>query len=160
MNKWIKLLESISVTFPKLNIVILGDVFDKHITHYLTAANKNAISLINQTALEELPYIISKSLVHIGGDSGLLHVAGAVETKTITIVGGSDPQIFGWHKIDASIHKIIQHKLSCHPCYRHYLPNHLRASDPKNCPDFECIKGISVDEVFRVFNDLMSTNLA
>jgi hypothetical protein len=160
LNKWIKLLEKISVTFPRLNIVILGDVFDKDITHYLTAANKNAISLIDQTGLEELPYIISKSLIHIGGDSGLMHVAGAVETKTITIVGGSDPQIFGWHKIDDSIHKIIQHKLSCHPCYRHYLPNQSRTSDPKNCPDFKCIKGISVDEVFRVLSDLMPPDLA
>ena len=158
-NNWFTLLNLIGAEFPKLNIVILGDQYDNHVGHYLSSANAKTISLIDQTMIEELPSILDESQLHIGGDSGLLHIAGSVGTKTLTIVGGSDPDVFGWHKISPANHKIVQHKLYCHPCYRHYLPNQSRTTSPSKCPDFKCISGITVEEVFQMFTKLMTTPL-
>tara|TARA_B110000037_G_C17047583_1_gene476345 strand:- start:167 stop:1195 length:1029 start_codon:yes stop_codon:yes gene_type:complete len=155
LTNWMRLFGKMALSHPKLKIILLGDSFDMQMTAYLKSANDNVISLINQTKLEELPPLLSEGIIHIGGDSGLLHIAGAVQTKTITIVGGSDPNIFGWHQIDYKKHRLVQNKLECHPCYRHYLPNQTRTSNPLNCPDFKCIRSITAEQVYNVFVELM-----
>ena len=66
---------------------------------------------MTQTEVKELPNIIKQSRLHIGGDSGITHLAGAVKTPTITIAGGSDPSLFGWHKVNSNKHILIQHEL-------------------------------------------------
>ena len=146
VGQWIKLVQEIRTAFPELIVKVLGDNSDLAYAGYFSQMGSNVDVLIDKTSLAELPKILSGSALHIGADSGLLHVAGAVGTRTITICGGSDPELFGWQKLDAKKHLIVQHKMDCHPCYRYYLPNRSRVEAANDCPDFKCIRGIDPSE--------------
>lgn len=156
LDNWVDLTKKFIELYPEIKILVLGDSHDSHMEPYLTSLGSNVQSYINNTQLSEIPSLIQGALIHIGGDSGLLHIAGAVGVKTITIAGGSDPEIFGWHKIDRNRHYLIQHKLPCHPCYRHYLPNQSRTIDPAKCPDFKCIRDVTVNEVVLAIESLLN----
>ncbi|GAB5538617.1 MAG: hypothetical protein Salg2KO_07200 [Salibacteraceae bacterium] len=147
---WNELITAITYAYPDLKIKVLGDDHDSAMSKAMTEQNEQIELLIGKTSVDMLPEVLSKSRLHIGGDSGLTHIAGAVGTPTVTIVGGTDPNIFGWDKIDPNKHVLIQNKLDCHPCYRWYLPNRSRVSDPTLCPDFKCIKSITVSDVFNM----------
>jgi ADP-heptose:LPS heptosyltransferase len=85
-----------------------------------------------------------------------MHIAGCVGTPTITVWGGSDPELFGWQKIDRSKHRVLQKKLSCHPCNRWISPNTSKVELPSMCPDFECLQQISarmlLDVIYESIN--------
>lgn len=149
LSNWLTLLTLLLNEYKNLNILVLGDQYDLLTEPYFKNLNSRVVSLIHKTKISELPGILYQSKLHIGGDSGLLHITGTVGTKSITVVGGSDPKIFGWHKINPEKHLIIKHSLPCHPCYRHYLPNQTKTSAPAACPDFKCLKSISAQEVFE-----------
>lgn len=152
LDKWISLLKQIRHHFPEYELMILGDSTESHLSPYFKQLGSKVTIKIGQTEVKELPNIIKQSRLHIGGDSGITHLAGAVKTPTITIAGGSDPSLFGWHKVNSNKHILIQHELKCHPCYRWYLPNKSRVEHASQCPDFKCIREIQVDEVFSEVN--------
>lgn len=147
-GNWLELIEQLIQQHPNHTLVVLGDQYDEHLSGYLERWKGQIVNLINRTELKELPSILQGASLHIGSDSGLLHIAGVVGTPTVCIVGGSDPSLFGWHKVHSK-HRIVQHELACHPCYRWYLPNRNRVEHASECPDFKCITSISTNEVFN-----------
>ena len=152
LDKWLSLLEQIGHHFPEYELMILGDSTESHLSSYFKQLGPKVTIIIGQTEVKELPNLIKQSRLHIGGDSGITHLAGAVKTPTITIAGGTDPSLFGWHKVNSNKHIVIQHELKCHPCYRWYLPNKSRVEHASQCSDFKCIREIQVDEVFSAVN--------
>ena len=147
LDRWTTLIETILEHNSDLSVIVLGDRHDRSMGTAMEALHPSIITLVDKTPLHLLPGIVTKSVLHIGGDSGILHVAGTVGTPTITIVGGSDPALFGWHRVDDKKHLIVQHLLACHPCYRWYLPNRTRVKEAIQCPDFACIRSIDPTEV-------------
>ncbi|MEZ4720707.1 MAG: glycosyltransferase family 9 protein [Flavobacteriales bacterium] len=148
---WAQLIQLIQLEQPALRILILGDSTEYEICRHLAAASENVDNRCGLTTISDLPVVIGQSRLHIGGDSGLLHVAGVLGIPSICIAGGSDPEIYGWHKINAQKHAVIRNKLDCHPCYRWYLPNKTRVTNPQKCPDYKCIQSISPETVFECF---------
>lgn len=146
-RSWMALIRLLAQAYPKTQLLVLGDETEQHMNRVFGDISPNVQALAGQTTLEELPGLIAGAQLHIGGDSAMLHVAGCVGTKTVTICGGSDPEIFGWHKINDVKHLLVKHTISCHPCYRWILPNRSRVEDASKCPDFKCIRSIEPAEV-------------
>lgn len=146
-RSWMEFIAMLSKAYPETQLIVLGDETEMHMNRVFEGVSPKVQALAGQTTLEELPGIIAGAQLHIGGDSAMLHVAGCVGTRTITICGGSDPEIFGWHKIDEAKHLLVKHTISCHPCYRWILPNRSRVDDASKCPDFKCIRSIEPAEV-------------
>lgn len=144
-EKWQKIIDTLS-TQTSYSLVILGDENEVNLTNTL-ADNKNIINLIGNTHIEDLPGILAGAALHIGHDSGLMHIAGCLGTPTITVWGGSDPVLFGWQKINPEKHVVLQHKLSCQPCNRWIAPNTTRVEIPSMCPDFACLQKISTEQL-------------
>jgi ADP-heptose:LPS heptosyltransferase len=115
IEQWQASIQKLLETYPNLQLVLLGDEHDYQLGERMTQISPRLVNLIDKTRLEDLPGLIAAAEFHVGGDSGLLQIAGTVGTNSVTIIGGSDPEIFGWHKINPAKHKIIQHKLGCHP---------------------------------------------
>ena len=154
IGKWLDLVALIHQRHPKIQMIVLGDEYDRSISGYFKHWSHTATDLIAETTMAELPMIIQGAVVHLGSDSGLLHIAGVVNTPSICIAGGSDPELFGWHKVNNK-HKVIHHQLDCHPCYRWYLPNRSRVDHAGNCPDFKCIQSIEPAEVFEAIHQML-----
>lgn len=157
LASWKKLVRHITDTFPHLSIVLLGDDTETPLAPEFEMMAPQVHSLIGKTSLPELPSIVGAAVLHIGGDSALQHIAGCVGTPTVTIWGGSDPETFGWHKINAQKHRLVKHTIACQPCNRWIAPNTSRVKNPLLCPDFKCIRSIEEEEVFRVVSEQLVT---
>ena len=105
--------------------------------------------LVGSTNLEEAIYILSSAEVVVSNDSGLMHVASAVESKKlVSLFGSSSPNYTApLSKNDNSI--VIYKSLSCSPCFQ------------KKCPlnHFDCMNQISPHEVYSsISNNLFRTD--
>ena len=112
----------------------------------------NVYSLIGKTSIQEVLSIIKNSVLFVGLDSGLMHIAVSLNIPTFTIWGPSDFNLYGYEKINSDKHEIIYKNIYCRPCNSWIAPNTKRISKPEDCPDFRCMKELKPDEVFNRFN--------
>ncbi len=156
-DRWQELLKWLISEYQNHQLVLLGDNTEEWINEALSWDKRRVQSLIGTTSLQELPAILEGAALHIGGDSGLMHIAGCVGTSTVTVWGGSDPELFGWKKINPQKHHEVRIKdLDCHPCNRWIEPNTSKASEPGLCPDFRCIRDIDLDDVTAAISNAMA----
>ena len=85
---------------------------------------------------------VHQSQFYIGLDSGLMHIAVALNKPTFTVWGASNPILYGYEWIDPKKHKIVSLNLKCAPCSAWINPNTSRVTNPLECPDFKCIRDI------------------
>ncbi len=144
-KNWLQLFKHLSNS----TIVLLGDNTETHLNNTLNSKDyPNIISLIGKTNLNDVMEIISNSKYYIGLDSGLMHIAVSLNKPTFTIWGASNPKLYGYAwKRDK--HKTVYLNLSCSPCSSWINANTSRISNPNQCPDYKCIKDISVEMVTK-----------
>lgn len=152
-ENWLHLFKHLSRT----TIVLLGDTSETHLNNAINSKDfPNVISLIGKTSLSEVMEIIYHSNYYIGLDSGLMHIAVALNKPTFTIWGASNPKLYGYDWMGDK-HKIVSLNLSCSPCSSWLNANASRVSNPSQCPDYKCIKDISVELVTRELDKFTQT---
>ncbi len=152
-ENWLHLFKHLSST----TIVLLGDTSETHLNNAINSKDfPNAISLIGKTSLSEVMEIMNYSNYYIGLDSGLMHIAVALNKPTFTIWGASNPTLYGYEWLGAK-HKIVSLNLACAPCSAWLNANTSRVTNPLNCPDFKCIKDISVEMVTKQLDKFIET---
>lgn len=138
------------------SIVLLGDDHETHLNNPINLKEfPNVISLIGKTSLNEVMEIIYHSQFYIGLDSGLMHIAMALNKPTFTIFGASNHKLYAYDWIGEK-HKIISLDLKCAPCSSWINANTSRVSNPNQCPDYKCIKKISVEMVAKELDSFMA----
>lgn len=158
LENWLSFFNHIHDILPETALVILGDETELALNEKLNSSeNKNIISLIGKTSLTEVMDVIHYSQFYIGLDSGLMHIAVALNKPTFTIWGASNPTLYGYEWLGEK-HKVVSLYLPCSPCSAWINPNQSRVTDPLNCPDFKCIKELSTDIVTEAFNTFLKTN--
>ena len=101
------------------------------------------VSLIDKLSLEESMGVISLARLHIGVDSGLLHVAVVVGTPAIGIFGCTLPEFLFTEKYRRPF---VVSQVECRGC------GHWNAATPytTNCPNnIRCMQEISPEEVLQ-----------
>ena len=95
-----------------------------------------SLNLAGKTSLAVLGAVIAKLSILVTNDSGPAHVAYALSTPSVTVFGGTNPEVWGPLKCDR--HQILVHKILCHPC------------DYGQCPvGYTCLEGITVQQVLE-----------
>lgn len=99
------------------------------------------VSLVNQLSLEESCALIARSHLFIGIDSGLLHIAAALQVPCVGIFGPTSPQL----RLPAKdAQNCVVSRIQCQGCH-HRIP---RIHWETGCPyDAACMKSIPVAEV-------------
>ena len=124
--------------FPH-QLMILGGKEEQALGQKLKNSwGERATDLTGKLNLKELPALLERCELLISNDSGPVHVAAAVGTRVISLFGrnqaGLSPR--RWRPLGHG-HTVIQKDVGCVVCLAH------------NCTiDFECLKAITVDEVF------------
>ena len=150
LNNWISFIKQ----NPKEHFVILGDKNELQLSNKFNDEKLNNVTnLIGETSLSEVFDILHFSQLYLGHDSGIMHMAAAIDKPTLTIWGGSNYNLFGYQNVTSKKHKIITKSPSCWPCNSWLNQNKNRVENPENCPDFKCLKDISVDEFNLMFKD-------
>ena len=118
-------------------ILILGSNNEKNIGDKIVT-NKNMINLCGETTITDAVDLIHISEFCVSNDSGLMHLASATNTKSISIYGATSPELTPPLTINKEIH---YRGISCSPCFE------------KKCKygHYNCLVEIQVDDVFKSF---------
>jgi ADP-heptose:LPS heptosyltransferase len=95
--------------FTRLLVPIPVVVAGQSDTHF--AMDRNGVSLVNQTDLPELIWLLRRSSFIVSVDSGPMHIGAAITSELLSIHTWSDPDSVGPYNPDAWIwkaHRIFQ----------------------------------------------------
>lgn len=130
----------------KIKIVVLGGERDKKIGSFLKK-QKSIIDLSGQLSLLETAHIISKGKMIVSNDSGLMHMATAVQTPVLAIFGSTVKEL-GFFPYRSESVVIENSQLSCRPC------SHIGR---KKCPrgHFKCMEEITPEQVYAGLKSIL-----
>jgi len=102
----------------------------------------HVLDMTGKTSLKQAMALIKCCDVFVTNDSGLMHVAAALETPLIAIFGSTNPITTGPVGPNS---RVIQSQLPCSPCLKPHCPEgHL-----------DCMNQIDVDTVFNAAEEML-----
>ncbi|GAB4288602.1 MAG: glycosyltransferase family 9 protein [Ignavibacteriaceae bacterium] len=133
----------------KYNVVLLGGADDIELCKLLAEDNPEVINLCKANDLLQIGADLKKCRVLICNDSGLMHLASAVNVPVVAFFGSTVKE-FGFLPYKVSNLILENNLLTCRPC------SHIGRSD---CPrkHFKCMKEISPGFAFNKILDFIGT---
>jgi ADP-heptose:LPS heptosyltransferase len=146
LNKARALLEASLRSFPDWTIVLTGSSHDRATIARLIAgmpANR-AANMAGQLTLGETAAWIAQASFLVGPDTGILHLAAALEIPTVALYAPTSASLVGPRSFTAR-HHILQKMPTCDPCLA------------KRCPykPPTCMDQIPVERVLQSMRDLI-----
>jgi heptosyltransferase-2 len=126
---------------------LIGSQEDARITTEISGTESpHLYNLVGRTRLEDVVDLLSVASCVISNDSGLMHVAAAVDTPVIALFGSTSPKINPPLSPRATI---LWRELSCSPCHQ------------RNCPlgHTNCLYELSVDRVQEALTRATETSI-
>lgn len=116
----------------------------RNITTALNSRGLNTLSVVGQLSLEETSLAIHHAAAFVGLDSGLAHIAVALNRPTVVLFGPTDPVKWG---TDGGHHKVIYKAVPCSPCaiFGYFRP----------CSTFACMKLITTADVVNALKQVL-----
>ncbi|MGB2599594.1 MAG: lipopolysaccharide heptosyltransferase II [Candidatus Omnitrophota bacterium] len=147
-ENFIRLSKMILENFENVEVMVTGAEKDTELASGIVEAvgDKKCYSIAGKTKLNELAALFKKCDLAVSSDSGPLHLASALGMTTIGLFGPTSPKITGQRGRARNI--VISKDVGCEiPCY-------VEECDK----DHECMKAITVEEVFRAVSKELSNN--
>ena len=121
---------------PQLTILLLGNRKEKQLCNRIIEGihNSRVFNLAGKLSVGMIASFIQDIDLLVTNDTGPLHIAIALGTKTVSFFGPTSPELFGPLQ-DHDRHIIFYQKPDCKPCLQ------------KKCRDPHCLSSISVDRV-------------
>ena len=117
-----------------IQAVIIGGPGDQQLAEQIvTRAQSAPVNIVGQTSLKQLAYIISNAKALVGGDTGPMHLAAALKTPVVALMGPTDIRRNGPY---GQLDNALVTAYDCHGCWRRACPKHI-----------DCLDGIDVDRV-------------
>jgi ADP-heptose:LPS heptosyltransferase len=133
------------------SIILFGSPEEEDIVKRVEVAMRNkALNTAGKLSLEQFVALLKKCPLAICNDSGPLHMSVGLGLKTICLCGPVDERVYGPYPISRD-NAVIKKELSCRPCYKNFR-------FPGCDYNHECLRGISVDEVFAAAERLIRRN--
>jgi len=111
--------------------------------------NPDNVVIVRDISIPTAAALIGKLNAFVTNDSGLMHVANAVQTPIVAILGPTNPNYIKPWKVKS---EVVRNELPCSPCF-YYSPRPLRCSlDGK----FSCLTGLEVDKVSAALKSVLS----
>lgn len=146
-EKFVRLAKMILEHFGDVEIIITGSEKDAVLARTMSAdvADRRCYALAGRTKLNELAALFKMCVLVISADSGPLHLASAAGSATLGLFGPTSCKITGPRGKGKNV--VISADVNCEtPCY------------VENCEkDHECMKAISVEEVFKAAEGMLGT---
>jgi heptosyltransferase-2 len=122
--------------------ILLGSLEDRKSSERMGEKARHAlIDLSGKTNLKQAMSVIARCNLFISNDSGLMHIAGALNVPLVAIFGSTNPVTTS----PAGNKSIVVHKsVSCSPCLKEVCPT-----------DFRCMDMVTVDDVYETARGLL-----
>jgi len=127
----------------RCRFVITGDRNELNLAEFLIKdSNAKIINLCGKLSLRELGALMQRCNAFIANDTGIIHIAAALNVPLVAIFGPGylsryDPRVIS----DKA--EVVYNKAECAPC------------DKVTCSDMRCLKALSVDKVIAAALALM-----
>ena len=112
----------------------------------LKRKSKVPITTFDDLTLPEITALASKAKLFVGNDSGIAHIAAAVQTPTVVIFGSSNRN--HWRPWTDAPNEIVYEEFPCQPC-----PGYV-------CAEFgepRCVLSIKIESVFEAIERVVDT---
>ena len=104
-----------------------------------------SIAAFTNLTLPEVTALLSQARLFVGNDSGIAHIAAAVETPSVVIFGSSNRAHWGpWATKPA---EMVFDELDCQPCHGYYCEKFAQP---------ECINGVAVERVMAAVERVLA----
>lgn len=113
----------------------------------LVAESDVPVAAFDNLSLPEITALASRAKLFVGNDSGIAHIAAAVNTPSVVIFGSSNRD--HWRPWTDAPNEIVYQEFSCQPC-----PGY-------ECREFgeaRCILSISLEQVFDAIERVLATD--
>ncbi len=130
----------------QIKTIIIGSTQEAGLAEKIATASKIAQPIVaaGTFTLRQLAALLSGATLYVGNDTGPVHIAIAMRTPTICILGGGN--FGGYHPYgNPALHRIVYHKMDCFNCSWKCKYNTTM-----------CIERISFEQVWAETNDLLS----
>jgi lipopolysaccharide heptosyltransferase II len=128
----------------KLATVAVAATNEAAILRDLETHSRVPIHALENLTLSEITALASKATLFVGNDSGIAHIAAAVETPSVVVFGSSNR--VHWRPWTDAPNEIVFTEFACQPC-----PGHTCAvfGEPR------CILSVRPDEVFAAIDRVL-----
>lgn len=117
-------------------VCVVGTLKDRPLGEIIArAAPERVINLCGETNLDQAVLLISRLAAAICNDSGLMHIAAAVNTPVIGIYGPTSPDT---HPPLADARRILSARTLCSPCHQRICPYGHHACMTRITPEQVC----------------------
>ncbi|MCX6357838.1 MAG: lipopolysaccharide heptosyltransferase II [Candidatus Aureabacteria bacterium] len=122
-------------------IVVVGGTQEHALADTLCrGAHAGIVNMAGRTTIPELAALISRCDLFVSNDTGPMHLAAAVGTPVVAIIGPTNAGATG----PLGKHILLKKDVSCAPCMK------------RECPtDHKCMELIAVEEVYRAVDTLL-----
>jgi ADP-heptose:LPS heptosyltransferase len=117
---------------------------EKHIIEELSRKTSTVFQGFMDLTLPEITALASRAKIFVGNDSGIAHIAAAVNTPTVVIFGASN--INHWRPWTNAPNEIVYSK---NPCNHHTGEIRKGSENPK------CIRCVTVEEVCKAIERVL-----
>ena len=122
----------------ELQIVAVATEKEREVLENLKNLSRVPITTFDNLTLPEITALAIRAKIFVGNDSGIAHIAAAVQTPSVVIFGSSN--INHWRPWTDAPNEIVYEKLPCRPCAGYFC---------KEFSEPECIKRVSVESVIE-----------
>lgn len=97
-----------------LQVVAVGTPKDRNTLEKLKDISQVPIEIYDNLSLPQTTNLVSKAQIFVGNDSGIAHIAAAVETPSVVIFGSSNRA--HWSPWTNAPNEMVYEEFSCQPC--------------------------------------------
>lgn len=134
------------------NVIFFGGKRDLNMKSYIKAnLGDDAILLIGDTSIRENMALLKKCSGLICNDSGIMHVATALDIPVFAIFGPQSPVKFGPYSSKA---RVFYKAFPCSPCKQKFF----KECEPSERMTPKCVEAISVEEVYSKILEAINVN--
>ncbi|MFL6374852.1 MAG: glycosyltransferase family 9 protein [Pyrinomonadaceae bacterium] len=129
-----------------LDVIAIAAKAESRTLDELRRASNSTITTYNDLTLPEITALASGASIFVGNDSGIAHIAAAVETPAVVIFGSSNR--VHWRPWTDAPNEIVFNPFDCQPC-----PGYTCEA----FGDSRCIRSVTVEQVLAAVERVSST---
>jgi heptosyltransferase-2 len=141
-DRFAELADRLSETM-NATVLIFGGPDDRMLGADISRMMTNrAVDLSGRTTLGEAIALIERCRVFVTNDSGLMHVAAALDVPLVAVFGSTNSATTSPY---STRNRIVRTAIECSPCMKPVCPlGHM-----------DCMRGVTVDRVYQAVRDLL-----
>ncbi len=128
-----------------LQIVAVATKKEREVLEILQKLSRVPIIIFDDLTLPEITALASKANIFVGNDSGIAHIAAAVNTPSVVIFGSSNRN--HWRPWTDAPNEIVYKEFPCQPCAGYF------------CKEFDepkCILSVKTESVFEAIEKVLA----